>query len=99
MASNDSIILKQRLEDEKNAVGFQEISSHDSAIVEWLNTKNNEVFFEYNEARVKHSQISNGISTSAPQNKSRWKKRHLRRFWRRYLVAGIICLAIFFPLL
>lgn len=99
MASSKVIDPKQWLKDNKHVVGFREMPEYKSAIIATKNGKEKEMLSEPKGGQAEHIEVIDATSLPARQKKPQWIKRHMRRFWCCYVVAGIIGLAIFLPLL
>lgn len=99
MSSSKDLGHKQWLNDNKHVVGFQEMPEYKSAIIASKSGKEKQVLSESKAGQAEHIEVIDSTSLSCSQKRPRWIKRHLRRFWCCYVVAGIIGLAIFLPLL
>lgn len=99
MASSKVINPKQWLKDNKHVVGFREMPEYQSAIIASKGGKEKEILSESKGGQAEHIEVIDATSLPAHQKKPRWINKHLRQFWCCYVVAGIIGLAIFLPLL
>lgn len=99
MASSNVLGPKQWLKDNKHVVGFQEMPEYKSAMNSSKSEKKKEALSQSKAGQAEHIEVIDSTSLSSRQKRPRWIKRHLRRFWCCYVVAGIIGLAIFLPLL
>lgn len=99
MASSKVINPKQWLKENNHVVGFREMPEYKSAVIASRDGKGKELLSESKGGQAEHIEVIDATSLPALQKQPRWIKRHLRRFWCCYVVAGIIGLAIFLPLL
>lgn len=101
MASGKVINPEQWLKDNKHVVGFREMPEYKLVVIASKNGKGKgkETISESKGGQAEHIEVIEATSLPARQKQPRWIKRHLRRFWCSYVVAGIIGLAIFLSLL
>ncbi|KAH8699234.1 hypothetical protein BGW36DRAFT_426906 [Talaromyces proteolyticus] len=95
---SSNTVSKKWLQDNKYTIGFKQTSQYQAAVLKSKGSLHNTTGSLEEGKEIEHIEKVENIRAS--NTNSKWKifKRHWRRFWCCYVVAGVVGLAIFLPL-